>query len=436
MSGLLDKELGVIEDSYYEASVERPPSCPPLMGRVAVDACIVGGGYAGLSSAIELADRGFSVALLEAHRIGWGASGRNGGQAIVGFGAEGEHAIERQCEIEVARAAWDASVEGIHLLQHRIARWGIDCDYMHGYLTLAPRQGKVRDLENWARHTSDTYGYPLEWIPRSRLSEYVGSDRFHAGTYDAASGHLHPLKYCLGLAAAAKSKGVRIFETSPAYRMQDGDGTVVRTAEGEVQCRYVVLAGNVYLGEFGDRMAPQIEARIMPVGTYMIATEPMAPEQAAALMPAMAAASDNNLVVDYFRVTADHRLLFGAGETFSARPPRNLVERIRARMIKVFPQTASLDIDFAWGGFIDITMNRAPDLGRIGNCLYYAQGFSGHGVVFAGMAGKLIAEAVNGDAARFDVFTRIRHHRFPGGDALRTPALVLGMWYYKLRDLL
>jgi len=436
MSGLIHKELGVFEDSYYEAGVDRPPPCPPLQGRIGADVCVVGGGYAGLSSAIELADRGFSVVVLEAQRIGWGASGRNGGQAIVGFGAEGEHAIERQCDQDVAKATWDASVEGIHLLRERIAQWEIDCDYMPGYLTLAGREGKVRDLEKWARHTSDTYGYALEWIPRGGLPEYVGSDRFWAGTYDRASGHLHPLKYCLGLAEAAREKGVRMFENSAAHRMDDGQEAVVKTAEGEVRCRYVVLAGNVYLGEFGDCIAPQIEARIMPVGTYMIATEPMDPHEALALMPAMAAASDNNLIVDYFRVTADHRLLFGAGETFSAKPPRNLVQRIRARMVRVFPQTARLNVDFAWGGFIDITMNRAPDLGRVGRCLYYAQGFSGHGVVFAGMAGKLIAEAVSGDATRFDVFTQIRHHRFPGGDALRTPALVLGMWYYKLRDLL
>ena len=436
MSGLLHKELGVIENSYYEASVQRPVPNRPLQGHVKADVCVVGGGYAGLSCAIELAERGFSVALLEAQRIGWGASGRNGGQAIVGFGSEGERAIERQCTKDIAKAAWDLSVEGIDLLRQRIARFGIDCDYVRGYLTLAPREGKVRDLEAWVRHTRDFYGYSLEWIGNGQLPQYVGSSRFVAGAYDAHSGHLHPLKYCLGLGAAAVRKGVRVFENSAAYRLEAGEDAVVKTAEGEIACKLAVLAGNVYLGEFGDHMAPEIQARIMPVGTYMIATEPMERASAAALMPAMAAASDNNLIVDYFRVSADHRLLFGAGETFSARPPRNLVDRIRARMVRVFPQTEELKVDYAWGGFIDITMNRAPDLGRVGKCLYYAQGFSGHGVVFAGMAGKLIAEAVSGDATRFDVFTRIRHHRFPGGDALRTPALVLGMWYYKLRDLL
>ncbi|MCO4889408.1 FAD-binding oxidoreductase [Cupriavidus sp. WGtm5] len=436
MSGLLQKELGVIENSYYEASVARPAPSQPLQGRTDAEVCVVGGGYAGLSCALELAARGFHVALLEAHRIGWGASGRNGGQAIVGFGAEGEGAIERQCPAEVAQAAWNASVEGMRLLEQRIATYGIACDHVRGYMTLAPRAHKVDGLRRWVRHMRERYDYPLEWVERPHLGRHVASDRFVAGAYDPHSGHLHPLKYCLGLGDAARRQGVEVFENSAAYRVERDQAPVVKTAEGEVRCRQVVLAGNVYLGEFGDHLAPEIAARIMPVGTYMIATEPMDAQRAAALMPSRVAVSDNNLIVDYFRLSADNRLLFGAGETFSARPPGNLVQRIRARMLQVFPQTADLNIDYSWGGFVDITMNRAPDLGRIGTNLYYAQGFSGHGLSFAGMAGKLIAEAMSGDASRFDVFTRIRHHRFPGGALFRTPALVLGMWYYKLRDLL
>ncbi|WP_439685407.1 FAD-binding oxidoreductase [Cupriavidus oxalaticus] len=436
MAGLLQKELGVIENSYYEASVVRPPPSPPLQGRMRTQVCVVGGGYAGLSCALELAALGFDVALLEAHRIGWGASGRNGGQAIVGFGSEGEDAIERQCPEELARAAWNASVEGMRLLEQRIDTFAIACDHVRGYMTLAPRQRKVDGLRRWVRHMREHYGYPLEWVERAQLSRYVCSDRFVAGAFDPHSGHLHPLKYCLGLGDAARRQGVKVFENSPAYRVERDKAPVVKTAEGEIHCEQVVLAGNVYLGEFGDHLAPEIAARIMPVGTYMIATEPMDAGRANALIPGRVAASDNNLIVDYFRLSADNRLLFGAGETFNARPPQNLVQRIRARMVQVFPQTADLDIDYAWGGFVDVTMNRAPDLGRIGSCLYYAQGFSGHGLLFAGMAGKLIAEAMSGDASRFDVFTRIRHHQFPGGAWFRTPALVLGMWYYRLRDLL
>jgi len=238
-----------------------------------------------------------------------------------------------------------------------------------------------------------------------------------------------------GLAAAARA-GVLLFENSPAYRIDRAVRPVVKTAEGQVRCAHVVLAGNVYLGEYGDRVAPSINARIMPVGTYMIATEPLGAAHAEALMPGRAAASDNNLVLGYFRLSADHRMLFGAGESYNARTPRNLVERMRARMVDVFPQIANHRVDFAWGGFVDVTMNRAPDIGRIGGDIYYVQGFSGLGLVFAGMAGKLVAEAINADASRFDVFTEMRHQPFPGGRHFRTPALVLGMWYYRLRDAL
>jgi gamma-glutamylputrescine oxidase len=264
----------------------------------------------------------------------------------------------------------------------------------------------------------------------------VASKRFDSGAFDPESGHLHPLKYCLGLAAAARGAGVRIHENSAAQLIERGGRPVVKTAQGEVRCDFVVLAGNVYLAEYGDDVAPEVSARIMPVGTYMIATEPMGQARADALIHGRPAVSDTNFVLDYFRVSADHRLLFGSGDSYSGKAPRNLVEKIRRSMLGVFPQLADLKIDHAWGGFVDITMNKAPDFGRLGNNIYYLQGFSGHGVALTGMAGKLAAEAIAGQAERFDLFARIRHHVFPGGALLRTPALVLGMMYYRLRDLL
>ena len=436
MPSLLNKELGGVEDSYYEASVTRAQPSAPLQEKLAVDVCVIGGGYAGVSCALELAQRGFQVALLEAQRIGWGASGRNGGQAIVGFGAEGEDAIEHQCSRELARKAWDVSLEGLRLLEERLARFGIDCHYRRGYLTLAVTDRKARKLMSWMERTRERYDYPLQWLDRPALRSHLASERFAAGVYDAASGHLHPLRYCLGLGEAARRAGVRVFENSAVSRLERGPRPVVKTAEGEVSCERVVIAGNVYLGEFGDHPAPEIEARIMPVGTYMVATEPLSGARADELIPGREAASDNNLILDYFRLSADNRLLFGAGETYDATTPRNLIERMRARMTGVFPQLAGVGIEYAWGGFVDVTMNRAPDLGRIAGNIYYVQGFSGHGLVFAGMAGKILADAIAGDASRFDVFSRIPHRRFPGGKALRTRALVLGMWYYRLRELI
>lgn len=433
---LLKKELGLIENSYYEASTIRQPSSQPLVESIESDVCVVGGGYAGLSAALELAQKGYSVTLLEAQRIGWGASGRNGGQAIVGFGPEGENAIEKQLSAEDSRRVWDVSVEGLDLIRERIATYGIDCDYSPGYLSLSVREKKTRILEKWAGHVIETYGYPLQIIGTEEISNWIASERFHAGVYDANSGHLHPLKYCLGLADAARGAGVSIYENSPVYIIQRGERPLVRTAQGEVRCRFAVLAGNVYLGEYGDEIAPELATSIMPIGTYMIATESIGKERADSLMPQRPAVSDTNFVLDYFRLSADHRLLFGAGDSYSGSTPRNLVERIRHRMLDVFPQLHDLSIEYAWGGFVDLTMNQAPNFGRLGKNIYYLQGFSGHGLALTGMAGKLVAETIAGQAERFDLFARIRHLPFPGGKMMRTPALVLGMWYYRIRDLL
>jgi gamma-glutamylputrescine oxidase len=433
---LLKKELGVIENSWYEASVVRPPACPVLAERISADVCVVGGGYAGISAALELAERGYRVALLEAQRIGWGASGRNGGQAIVGFGSDGECAIEKQFNRHDARRAWEVSVQGVQLLRERIARYGIDCGFRCGYLSLAVKQRKSDALRRWMDHVAATYAYPLKWIASDEIGGWLASDRFHSAVFDAGSGHLHPLKYCLGLAAAAQAAGVRVHENSAVFVVERGGQPLVKTAQGECRCKFVVLAGNVYLGEYGDEIAPEVAARIMPVGTYMIATEPLEQGRADALMRGRPAASDTNFVLDYFRLSEDHRLLFGGGDSYSGAAPRDLIARIRASMLAVFPQLADVAIPHAWGGFVDITMNKAPNFGRLGHNVYYLQGFSGHGLALAGMAGKLVAEAIAGQAERFDLFARIRHHPFPGGALMRTPALVLGMMYFRLRDAL
>lgn len=428
------QELELTRHSYYEASVTRPQPLPSLAGNINADVCVVGGGYAGLSAALELAERGYSVALLEAQRIGWGASGRNGGQALVGYGYAGQEAIEVQLSSEDARRAWDISVEALQLLRERIAKHAIECDFVPGHLTLAVNARKGRRLEQWVNRVARRYDYQLQPISPAEVGSWIASHRFHSGAFDPHSGHLHPLKYCLGLAEAARGAGVQIFENSTVLQIEEGDKPVVKTGSGAITCRFVVLAGNVYLGQFGKRIAPQLMPRIMPVGTYVITTEPMARERADGLIRQRAAAFDNNLILDYFRVTADNRLLFGGGESYSTMTPLNLAGRMRQRMLAVFPQLSDLQVPYVWGGFVDLTMNQAPDFGRLDRNVYYLQGFSGHGVALAVMAGRLVAEAVAGEAERFELLARIKHHRFPGGALLRTPALVLGMLYYRLRD--
>ncbi|MES2935038.1 MAG: FAD-binding oxidoreductase [Pseudomonadota bacterium] len=431
-SAILSKEAALTADSYYEASVNRSAPAAVLAGRTIADVCIVGGGYAGLSAAIELAARGYSVVLLEAKTIGWGASGRNGGQAIVGFASD--DAIEAQLPPDDARRAWHLTVEALQLLRQRIATHAIDCDYVPGFMSLAVNARKSRAVTEWSAHIARNYGYQTQPVGAHEIGNWIASPRFHSGCYDPQSGHLHPLKYCLGLADAARAAGVRIFENSPVLQLDRAARPLLKTAQGEVACDFAVLAGNVYLDQFGHAVAPQLKQRIMPVGTYLIATEPMAPERAAQLIHQRAAVCDTNFVLDYFRPTADHRMLFGGRVSYSTATPRNLAASMRQRMLAVFPQLHDLAVPYAWGGFVDITMNRAPDFGRVDPNIYYLQGFSGHGLALTGMAGKLVAEAVAGQAERFDLLARIRHRPFPGGSLMRTPALVLGMLYYQLRD--
>jgi gamma-glutamylputrescine oxidase len=433
-SMLMSKEAELTKNSYYEASVVRRSPSAPLQGRLVVDVCVVGGGFSGLSAALELRARGYTVALLEAQVLGWGASGRNGGQAIVGYASD--DAIESQFAPEDAKRAWNMTVEAIQLLRERITTHAIDCDFVPGYMSVAVNAKKGAALNAWTDHLARAYDYPMQTILHADIHSWIASARFHSGAFDPQSGHLHPLKYCLGLAAAAQAAGVQIFENSAVVHLERGTKPVLKTATGEVACDFAVLAGNVYLSEYGKTVAPELSKRIMPVGTYIIATDSMGKARADALIRQRAAACDTNFVLDYFRPTADHRMLFGGRVSYSTATPANLVSSMRERMLAVFPQLQDLAVPYAWGGFVDITMNRAPDFGRVGPNIYYLQGFSGHGLALTGLAGKLVAEAVAGQAERFDLLTRIQHQAFPGGALMRTPALVLGMLYYQLKDML
>ena len=427
----LESDRDLARRSYYAATAERTQHHAPLAGAVRCDVAIVGGGLAGLSAALDLAERGRDVVLLEARELAWGPSGRNGGQAIHGL-ACGQEVIEKQLGLADARRVWDMSIEALDLLRERMARHGIDCDWRPGFLGLATSARKGAELAAWADRIERVYEYPLTRIPTTRIGEWIASDRYHSGIHDPRSGHLHPLKYALGIGRAAAAAGVRIFEQTPVLALEPGPAAHLLTAAGEVTADQVLLAGNVYL----HALAPQLERRIMPVGTYIACSEPLDPALADALIPTRSAVCDTDFVLDYFRTTNDHRMLYGGRVSYSTRTPPNLEESMRRRMVATFPQLASARIEHSWGGFVDITMNRAPDFGRIGRNVYYLQGFSGHGLALTGLAGRLVAEAMTGDASRFDVFARLQHRNFPGGHLMRTPALVLGMAWYRLKDLL
>ncbi|AIO99507.1 oxidoreductase [Burkholderia pseudomallei] len=419
--------------SYYAATVNDTTRHPPLEGTIDADVCVIGAGLTGISAALNLAERGHSVAVLEASKVGWAASGRNGGQLIGGF-ACGIDAFEPYLNADEIRLVWDMGLETLAIAKERIAKHAIDCAFVPGYLSAANKPRDVDALRRSRDEAARRFGYTrLRYVERDALAQYVQSNRYLGGLFDPDSGHLHPLNYTLGLARAAVASGARIHEDSAVTRIaSEAGGHVVSTARGAVRARFVVLACNAFLGA----LAPALSRKIMPVGTYVIATEPLGEARARALMPAQAAICDSRFALDYFRPTPDARLLWGGKVSYSTLEPRKLADAMRRDMLKTFPQLADVTIEHAWGGFVDITMNRAPHFGRLTPTVYFAQGFSGHGVNTTGLAGKLIAEAIDGQAARFDVFGKIRHRDFPGGAALRMPALVLAMAWYRLRDLL
>lgn len=419
--------------SWYATSSGPTPHYPTLQNSVQADVCVIGAGYTGLSAALELAKRGFSVVILEGARVGWGASGRNGGQVLNDV-ACGMETIAQQLGREQARRVWQMSLEAVELVKERVEAYHIDCHLQWGYVHAALKMRQMDALRQWQQQAADHYDYHDFNILEGRyeLDPYLRSSRYIGGLYDPNSGHLHPLRYALGLAQAASHSGVQIYEHSPVQAIKAGPPAVLNTPQGQVQANYVVLAGNTYLGE----LAPALDRRIMPVGTYIIATEPLGESLARSLLPQNSAVCDTNFVLDYFRLSHDWRLLFGGRVSYSGMSPLNLKQSMRQDMLKVFPKLAASKVEFGWGGFVDITMNRTPDFGRLLPHVFYAQGFSGHGVALTGLAGLLMAEAISGQAGRFDVFSRLKHRPFPGGPRFRTPALVLAMLWYRLRDLL
>ena len=418
--------------SYYAATAHASPPYPGLDGDAAFDVCVVGAGIAGCATALELAERGYRVALVETERVGWGASGRSGGQAIFGFGTDiGK--IAAQVGPDTARRMWDVSVEALDWVRARVARHAIDCDLHWGHVHVATKPRQRGELLGMQAELANTYGYHSpRFLERDALEALVATTRYCAGLLDPRSGHLHPLNYTLGLAGAAAAAGVQIFENTPVTRIERGDPLRLVTPRGTLTARHAVLTRGGYVAG----LRGPVNWRVMPVGTYGVATEPLGEARIDALLRENVAVADINFVLDYFRRSADHRLLFGGRVSYSGIDALDTGRATGKRMVRVFPQLAGVRLDYVWGGYVDITMSRAPDFGRIDGNLYYLQGFSGHGIAMAGMAGQLAAAAIAGQAERFDLFGKLTHLPFPGGRWLRTPALVLAMLWFRLHDLL
>ncbi len=416
--------------TYYTATAVNAPAHDPLAGEVRADICVVGAGYAGLSAALCLAERGHKVIVLEAMRVGWGASGRNGGQINTGY-ATGMVQAERRVGPGRLQQFWDMAEEARALIAERVQRHGIDCQLKPGYLHAAAKPSHMADFEAELA-VLERLGYrKARLVDRGEVRRVVASDRFAGGLLDSGIGHLHPLNYALGLARAAVAAGVVIHEMSPVRAVRPGQPVRVVTGRGEVLADQVVLAGNAYL----EGVLPGIDGYVMPVGTYIAATEKLGRERARTLIPDDVCVCDSNFVLDYFRRSADHRMLFGGRVSYTGREPKNLAAVMRDRMLRTFPQLQDCAIDFAWGGHVGITMNRLPRLGSIDGNIFYCHGFSGQGVALTGLAGKLISETISGRSERFEMFADIPHRRFPGGRSMRTPLLVLATAYYRLMDL-
>ena len=420
---------GEYPDSWYAATAEALPPYAPLAGAARADVCVVGAGYTGLSAALHLAEAGRDVVLLEAQRVGFGASGRNGGQ--IGSGQRmAQTALERLVGRDDAAHLWRLGDEAKALVKALVARHGIDCHLKPGVAHACFTAREMTDAHGYAAHLAERYGYgEVEALDREAMRALCPSPAYHGGTLDMGAAHLHPLAYVLGLARAADAAGVRIFEDSEARDVRTGAKVRVSTASGHVEADHLILACNGYLGE----LEPRVAARVMPINNFIVATEPLG-DAAARVLTRDVAVADSKFVVNYFRLSHDGRLLFGGGESYGYRFPRDIRATVRRPMREIFPHLADVALDYAWGGTLAITMKRMPCLARPGPGILSASGYSGHGVGMATLAGRLMAEAVRGQSAGFDCMARVPCPAFPGGTMLRSPLLALAMSWFALRD--
>ena len=415
--------------SYYAHSAVASPHRPALQGVTDADVCIVGAGYTGLSSGIALAEAGYRVVVVEQARVGWGASGRNGGQIVHSYSRDID-VIEANHGREAAEPLGRMMFEGAQIIRERVERYGIACDLKNGGVYAAIGRGKIDALRE-QKALWESWGHPgLTLIDdRAALRRVVNTDRYQAILIDPSGGHIHPLNLALGEAAALEQLGGRIFEGSAVTRIERGAMPIVHTASGQVRARFVIIACNAYIGD----LEPKLASMSMPCGTQVVATRPLG-ALADELIPSDYCVEDNNFLLDYFRLSADKRLLYGGGVVYGARDPATVEALVRPKMLKTFPALRDVEIEFGWTGNFLLTLSRLPEVGTLAPNIYYSQGCSGHGVTFTHLIGRLLAEAIRGDAERFGAFARLPHHPFPGGRLLRVPLTAMGAMWYDLRD--
>ncbi|WP_417450228.1 NAD(P)/FAD-dependent oxidoreductase [Kordiimonas sp.] len=416
--------------SYYAASANVSSARPSLSGDMETDICIVGAGYTGIVTGLTLAEKGYKVVILDAAKVGWGASGRNGGQIINGFSREIDY-IEDTVGHDGAMALAALALEGGNVIRDHIKRHNIQCDLKQGSVLAAYTERQMKDIADTIALWKPLGRDGIDLLSKSDIRTHVGTDKYAGGWLDHNGGHIHPLNLALGEAAAAEAAGATIYEQTRVTRVEHQlDKPVVHTTNGSVTARYVVLAGNAYLGKTVKELYP----KVLPASTQIIVTEPLSDAMAQDILPTDMCVEDANYVLDYFRLTADNRLLFGGGTVYGGEDVANVERALRPNMEKLFPQTRDLKVDYGWQGNIALTWSRLPHVGRLGKSTYFAHGYSGHGVTSSHMMGRLVGAAVHGDASVFDVFAGMPARSFPGGQLLSVPLSTMGCWWYSMRD--
>lgn len=417
--------------SYYAATRNDDTCYPPLRGEVGADVCVIGSGFTGIAAALTLAERGYKVAVVEQHSVGWGASGRNGGQIIAGLaGADNLYKFWGESH---ADTLFELGYRGHDIIRQRARQYGIECDLKSGYVDVAVKPGHVEQQKRW-HQTLCEYGMEsqVHLVSAQQMPGLLGTDKYLGGLVNDRNGHFHPLNFCLGEARAAAGLGVSIYENSEVTGIEHGPRPLVKTSQGSVRAKFVILAGNAYHFLESKRLG----GLVFPASTYIIASEPLSEQEVASINPQDLAVCDQSEVEDYFRLSADRRMLFGGRCDASGREPRSIEGAMLPRMLRIYPQLAHKRVDYAWGGKIGIVVNRIPLMGRIGGNVFYSQGYSGHGVNMAHVCGEMLADAVAGTSERMDIFSRVPHRKIPFGQKIGNQVVAMGLLYHRLRDLM
>lgn len=423
-------QAGVYPASYYAATATPLTSFAPLTGEQRCDVCVIGAGYSGMSAALHLRQRGYDVALLDAHRVGWGASGRNGGQVGTGQRVDQGDLID-MVGAEHARKLWTISEDAKALVVQLIDSLNIECDFQSGSLHANHKRKYTNESKRYVELLNSEYAYDkVRYVDRNEMRSLLATDAYFDGTFDAGAHHLHPLRYAFGLARGCADAGVTIYERSEVTQIKDGKTVRIETKDGALNARFCILATNGYMGALNRDTAN----RVIPINNYIIATEPLPEEIATSLIANNASVSDSKFVVNYYRLSEDRRLLFGGRESYRYKFPPDIKSFVREAMLSIYPQLKDAQVDFGWGGTLAITLNRMPHFKWLSPKMITIGGYSGHGVAMATMGGALAGEAIAGVAEKFDVMAKVPTPVFPGGHAARLPLLALGMAYYSLLD--